>query len=141
MEIENLREYVWKNNGNILREIHAEEIICKGKKKDEIWKQWQDTYIERKPYIGCLSWSKWNEGMIVHWPWLSKKYFKKETKGMAMAAQDQSLRTRYIWKEIDKDDISSECRCVVIGKRSFLIWWMNVENLLKSSTNSGDTAI
>ena len=41
MEIESLREYVWKSGEKLLKEVHSEGIMDKGKKKDEIRKQRQ----------------------------------------------------------------------------------------------------
>ena len=35
------------------------------------------------------------------WLWRKKGYLKKETEGLIMAAQDQSLRTRWIKQYID----------------------------------------
>ena len=44
------------------------------------------------------------------WTWLQRGELKKETEGMIMAAQDQALRTRYIQRAIDKQNISAKCR-------------------------------
>ena len=41
MEVWSQREYIWKSDEKLLKEVHAEEIIYKGKKKDEIRKQGQ----------------------------------------------------------------------------------------------------
>ena len=49
------------------------------------------------------------------WEWLRKGMLKKETEGMLMAAQDQSLRTNAINSRIDKQDVSPVCR--MCGKR------------------------
>ena len=43
------------------------------------------------------------------WAWLRKGYLK-ETEGMIVAAQDQALRTNWIKKHIDKQNISEKCR-------------------------------
>ena len=44
------------------------------------------------------------------WNWLKKETLKKDTEGMLMAAQDQALRTNYIKKRIDKQNVSPMCR-------------------------------
>ena len=44
------------------------------------------------------------------WTQLSQGDSRKESEGMIVATQDQALRTRHICKEIDKEDIPSECR-------------------------------
>ena len=44
------------------------------------------------------------------WLWLRKGYLKKETEGLLLAAQDQALRTRWIMKNIDKEDVQDKCR-------------------------------
>ena len=44
------------------------------------------------------------------WSWLQRGELKKETEGMLMAAQDQALRTRYIQRAIDGQNISAKCR-------------------------------
>ena len=41
---------------------------------------------------------------------MKKGYLKKETEGMIIAAQDQALRTNWIKKNIDKQNISEKCR-------------------------------
>ena len=44
------------------------------------------------------------------WQWLQRGELKKETEGMIMAAQEQALRTRYIQRAIDGNNISPKCR-------------------------------
>ena len=44
------------------------------------------------------------------WLWLNKGYLKKETEGLLIAAQDQALRTNWIRRNIDKENISAKCR-------------------------------
>ena len=43
------------------------------------------------------------------WEWLRRSDLKRETEGMIMAAQEQTLRTRNIRKVIDKEKISGMC--------------------------------
>ena len=63
MEIESLREYVWKSDEKLLKEVHAEEIIGKEKKKDEIRKQ---TNTKIKLCMKCFWCAQWKEGMLTH---------------------------------------------------------------------------
>ena len=42
------------------------------------------------------------------WTWLKKGEFKKETKGLLTAAQEQALRTNAIKAKIDKQAVSSK---------------------------------
>ena len=44
------------------------------------------------------------------WQWLQGWELKKETDGMIMAAQDQSLRTRYIQRATDGPNNSPKCK-------------------------------
>eukprot|EP00795_Rhopilema_esculentum_P015411 gene15411-biopygen4913 len=44
------------------------------------------------------------------WLWLKNGYLKKETEGLIVAAQDQALRTNWIRRNIDKENISAKCR-------------------------------
>ena len=44
------------------------------------------------------------------WLWMKKVYLKKEIKGLIMATQDQSLRTRCIKHYIDRTTDSPKCR-------------------------------
>ena len=44
------------------------------------------------------------------WLWMKKGYLKKETEGLIMDAQDQSLRTRWVKHYIDRTTDSTKCR-------------------------------
>ena len=44
------------------------------------------------------------------WDWIRNGSLKKETEGMIFAAQEQALRTNWIKKHIDKQDIGDKCR-------------------------------
>lgn len=44
------------------------------------------------------------------WQWLLRGELKKETEGMITAAQDQALRTRYVQRMVDGNNISPICR-------------------------------
>ena len=47
--------------------------------------------------------------------WIRKDYFKKETEGLIFAAQEQALRTNWIRKNIDGQEVSEKCR--IYGER------------------------
>ena len=44
------------------------------------------------------------------WGWIRKSYLKNETKGLIFAAHEQSLRTNWIRKNIDGQEVSEKCR-------------------------------
>ena len=44
------------------------------------------------------------------WSWLKTGYLKKETEGLLVAAQSQTLRTNAIKAKIDKSQENSLCR-------------------------------
>ena len=41
---------------------------------------------------------------------MRKRGIKKETEGLLMPSQEQAIRTKYISKIIDKEDIDPKCR-------------------------------
>ena len=95
IEIESLRDYVWKSDEKLLKVVHAEEIIGKGKKKDDIREQRQEKYKEKALCrMFLVNTIKGRDAST--WTWLNQGEFKKETEGMIMVAQDQALTTRYI---------------------------------------------
>ena len=42
--------------------------------------------------------------------WIWKSYLKKETEGLIFAAQEQTLRTNWIRKNVDGQEISEKCK-------------------------------
>ena len=42
--------------------------------------------------------------------WIWKGYLKKETEGLIFAAQEQTLRTNWIRKNVDGQEISEKCK-------------------------------
>ena len=44
------------------------------------------------------------------WGWIRKGYLKKETESLIFAAQEQVLRTNWISKNIDGQEVSEKCR-------------------------------
>ena len=47
--------------------------------------------------------------------WIRKGYLKKETEGLIFITQEQALRTRWIRKNIDDQEVSEKCK--MYGKR------------------------
>ena len=44
------------------------------------------------------------------WGWIKKGYLEKETEGLTFAAQKQALRTNWIRKNIDGQEVLQKCR-------------------------------
>ena len=89
--------------------MRQEEILGEGKEKKVIQNMHKESYKQKVLHRQFYKNTEKVRDPLT-WDWLKKGYLKKETEGMIMAAQDQALRTRYIRKEIDKEDISAECR-------------------------------
>ena len=109
IEVSNLRNYVEQSQERLLIIVRQEEILGEGKEKKVIQNMHKESY-NQKVLHGQFYKNTEKVRDPLTWDWLKKGYLKKETEGMIMAAQDQALRTRYIGKEIDKEDISAECR-------------------------------
>ena len=110
IEVNSLRKYVKESNENLLRVVSEEQILGEGKEKEVILRARMEKYKEKN--LHGQFWKNTEEGRdeCKSWEWLRRSGLKKETEGMVMAAQDQALRTRYIKKVIDKEDISASCR-------------------------------
>ena len=86
---------------------YQEETVGERKKrnKEKRKKEWKAKVLHEK-FV-----SDTQEVMDAEiWAWMRKGYLKKETEGMIIAAQDQALRTNWIKKNIDKQNISEKCR-------------------------------
>ena len=59
------------------------------------------------------------------WGWIRKGYLKKETEGLIFAGQEQALRTNWIRKRIDGQEVSAKCR--MCGERDKSITHMIAE--------------
>ena len=55
---------------------------------------------------------QWKEKQLYEetWGWIGKGYLRKETEGLIFAAQEQALRTNWIRKNIDGQEVSEKCR-------------------------------
>ena len=47
---------------------------------------------------------------VESWRWITKGFLKKETEGLIFASQDQALRTYWIKKKIDGQEICEKCK-------------------------------
>ena len=77
----------------------------KKQKKEQRHKQWKEkqlhgTFIRETEEIRSEE----------TWGWIRKGYLKKETEGLIIAAKEQDLRTNWIRKNIDDQEISEKCR-------------------------------
>ena len=136
IEVESLRKYVQQSNERLLKVVNSEEMLEKGKTKNDVRKERLEKYKSKTLHGKFIT--NTQEGRDdCTWAWLRKGDLKKETEGMIMAAQDQALRTRYIRKEIDKEDISSKCRlcdereetiahivseCKMLAQKQYKLW-------------------
>ena len=55
---------------------------------------------------------QWKEKQLYEetWGWIGKGYLRKEAEGLIFAAQEQALRTNWIRKNIDGQEVSEKCR-------------------------------
>ena len=136
IEVESLRQYVQQSDEKLLKEVNDESMLEKGKTKNDIREEKLENY-KQKTLHGKF-YTNTQEGRDdCTWTWLCKGDLKKETEGMLMAAQDQALRTRYIRKIIDKEDICSKCRmcnereetiahilseCKMLAQKQYKLW-------------------
>ena len=109
IEINSLRTYVDKSEEQLLSKVRREGIIEQGNEKNEIQMEHENAY-RNKALHGRYFVATDNVRGSKSWEWLRRSLLKKETEGMIMAAQEQTLRTRNIRKVIDKEKISGMCR-------------------------------
>lgn len=77
----------------------------KQRKKEERYAEWKTKALHGQ-YINDIEEISSKES----WTWLVKGQLKKETEGLIMAAQTQSLRTNVIKAKIDKSQDNAKCR-------------------------------
>ena len=75
------------------------------KKKKQRQKRWQE-----KQLYGKFARKTKEVRSEETWGWTRKGYLKKETEGLIFAAQKQPLRTNWIRKNIDDQEVSEKCR-------------------------------
>ena len=113
IEIRALGQYVKNNQDEWLRSVWDEGLL----KEDEDPEKFKETMKKKraeewykKPLHGQFITQTKDVSTTDTWQWLVRGELKKETEGMIQAAQDQALRTRYIQRAIDKQDVSPKCR-------------------------------
>ena len=83
---------------------------AKKQKKEERHKQWEEKQLHGK-FIRETEEVRSEET----WGWIKKDYLKKETDGLIFAAQERALRTNWIRKYIDVQQVSEKCK--ICGER------------------------
>ena len=113
-EEESLSIYVDQAEERLLKLVKSEKTLpqydeqvseTKKQKKEERKWQWKEKHLHGK----FLRETEEVQGEGT-WGWIRKGYLKKETEGLVFAAQEQALRTNWIKKNIDGQDISEKCR-------------------------------
>ena len=107
-----LKEYVMRTKekmisaarGNITKEVESAKVYKKRRKEERETSAWE------KELHGQHFRQMKEVGAKESWTWLQRGELKKETEGMIMAAQSQSLRTNAIKARIDKSREDAKCR-------------------------------
>ena len=122
-EEQNLSLYLDQSEERLLRFSKGERIwplyeepvsTAKKKKKEERHKQWKEKQLHGK-FIRETEEVRSEKT----WGWIRKTYLRKETEGLVFAAQEQALRTNWIRKNIDGQEVSEKCR--MCGERDVSI--------------------
>ena len=122
-EEQNLSLYLDQSEERLLRFSKSERIwplyeepvsTAKKKKKEERHKQWKEKQLHGK-FIRETEEVRSEKT----WGWIRKTYLRKETEGLVFAAQEQALRTNWIRKNIDGQEVSEKCR--MCGERDVSI--------------------
>ena len=93
------------NSERVLPQYEVPVSTAKKQKKEERHKQWKEKQFHGKFIIETEEVRSEET-----WGWIRKGYLKKETKGLIFAAQEQALRTNWIRKNIDGQEVSEQCR-------------------------------
>ena len=109
IEVNSLRKHVAESDEYLLVAVKNEKLLGEGKEKATIQLERQERY-RNKSLHGRFFKATDEVRDEKTWEWLRKSGIKKETEGLLMAAQEQAIRTKYIRKVIDKEDIDSKCR-------------------------------
>ena len=89
----------------ILPEYEGPVFTAKKQKKEERHKEWKEKQLHGK-FVRETEEVRSEET----WGWIRKGYLKKETEGLIFAAQGQALRTNWIRRNIDGQEVSEKCR-------------------------------
>ena len=107
-----LKEYVMRSKekiisaarGNVTKEVKSAKAYKKRRKEEReasVWeKELHGQHFRQMKEVGAKE----------SWTWLQRGELKKETEGMIMAAQSQSLKTNAIKARIDKSREDAKCR-------------------------------
>ena len=90
--------------GNITKEVESAKVYKKKRKEERETSAWE------KELHGQHFRQTKEVGAKESWTWLQRGELKKETEGMIMPAQSQSLRTNAIKARIDKSRVDAKCR-------------------------------
>ena len=107
-----LKEYVMRSKekiisaarGNVTKEVESAKAYKKRRREE------RETSVWEKELHGQHFRQTKEVGAKESWTWLQRGELKKETEGMIMAAQSQSLRTNAIKARIDKSREDAKCR-------------------------------
>ena len=118
-EEDNLGRYVNASNERLIKYVKDENLLripeftaedTKKRRKEERMSNWKE-----KALHGKLVRNTEEVRSEESWSWIREGFLKTETEGMIFAAQEQAIRTNWIKKNIDKQDVSEKCR--VCGER------------------------
>ena len=106
--------YLSKKEDKLLKEVVQEGLFQETEDPNE--RKRQNTAERKKRFEEKILHGQFERGIKEvkdqkgSWLCLNKGYLKKETEGLIVAAQDQALRTNWIRRNIDKENISAKCR-------------------------------
>ena len=110
-EQDNLGRYVNASHERLIKCMKDENLLTipentieagkKKRRKEERMLKWKE-----KALYGKLMRDTKEVRSEESWCWVRKGFQKKETEGMIFVAQEQAIRTNWIRKNIDKQDIS-----------------------------------
>ena len=113
-EEDNLGRYVNASHEKLIKWLKDENLLSipkntieaeKKRRKEEKMLKWKE-----KALHGKLMRDTEEVRSEASWCWVRKGFLRKETEGMIFAAQEQAIRTNWIKKNIDKQDISEKSR-------------------------------
>ena len=81
--------------------------------KTQLFQESKENYAKKRMHSAFMRGTKEVRDESNSWLWMKKGYLKKETEGLIMAAQDQSLQTRWVKHYIDRTTDSPKSRMCV----------------------------
>ena len=103
-----------KEQEQLLAEIVTEGVIPDDENlkdvKMQLLQQHKESYAHRRIHSAFMRGTEEVRDDNNSWLWMKKGYLKKETEGLTIAAQDQSLRTKWVKHYIDRTTDSLKCR-------------------------------